>query len=184
MANSRMGAGDGGHIGPCDHTFDDGAHSGGEHAAGSSEEIPTCDEPSAGSMPRIPNDELTTATPARGGIFDTGELHAPLGPVQLGPVRLDETAASGFRTASAMTDPTGRGASGEANQGAASTPHAYNASSAHRNGGAMLSPVRGTQVAGSVPCQGSAPEEDLPTFMLIDAQDESWGTHLHHLPRE
>jgi hypothetical protein len=154
MANNRMSAGDSGHTGPCDHTFDDGAHSGGEHTAGSSDEIPTCDEPSAGSMAGIPNDELTTATPARGGTFDTGELHAPHGPVQLGLVYLDETAASGFRTASAMTDPTGRGASGEANQGAASTPHAYNTSSAHRNGGAMLSPVRGTQVVGSVLCQG------------------------------
>ncbi|KAJ7897581.1 hypothetical protein B0H14DRAFT_2557582 [Mycena olivaceomarginata] len=164
MANNRMSAGDGGHIGPCDHMFDDGAHSGGEHVAGNSEEIPTCDEPSAGSMPGIPNDELTTATPARGGIFDAGELHAPHRPVQLGPVRLDETAASGFRTASAMTDPTGRGASGETSLSAASTPHAYNASSAHRNGGAMLSPVRGTQAVGSVPCQsqGSAPEERPP----------------------
>jgi hypothetical protein len=38
----------------------------------------------------------------------------------------------------------------------------------------MLSTVRGTQAVGSVPRQGSAPEEDLPTFMLMDAQDESW----------
>jgi hypothetical protein len=79
MANNRMSAGDGGHTGPCDHMFNDGAHSGGEHAAGSSEEIPTCDEPSEGSMPGIPNDEPTTATPARGGIFDAGELHTPYG---------------------------------------------------------------------------------------------------------
>ncbi|KAJ7855208.1 hypothetical protein B0H14DRAFT_2579528 [Mycena olivaceomarginata] len=107
MANNRMSAGDGGHTGPCDHTLDDGAHSGREHAAGSSEEIPTCDEPSAGSRPGIPNDEPTAGTPARGSIFDAGGLHAPHGPIQFGPVRMDETAASGFRTASAMTDPTG-----------------------------------------------------------------------------
>ncbi|KAJ7834553.1 hypothetical protein B0H14DRAFT_2590832 [Mycena olivaceomarginata] len=153
MANSGMSAGDGGHIGPCDHTFNDGAHSGGEHAVGNSEDIPTCDEPSVGSMPGISDDEPTTATPARGDIFDVGELHAPHGPVQLGPVHPDETAASGFRTASAMTDPTGRGDTGETSPSAASTLDAHNASSAHRNGGAMLSPVRGTQGGSAEPRQ-------------------------------
>ncbi|KAJ7811309.1 hypothetical protein B0H14DRAFT_2606650 [Mycena olivaceomarginata] len=113
MANDRLSAGDGGHTGPCDHTFDDGAHSGGEYVAGSSEDIPTCNELSAGSMPGISNDEPTAETPARGSIFDAGGLHAPDRLVQLGLVRMDETAASGFRTASVMTDPTREGTPGE-----------------------------------------------------------------------
>ncbi|KAJ7736168.1 hypothetical protein B0H14DRAFT_2639027 [Mycena olivaceomarginata] len=90
--------GDGGYSAPGGHALNDRPEEEGDIAMRGAEDLTYRDEPGRASGMRGV-DAPGTAPRARGEIAHSEELHAPQGPVQRGPVQMDEHAESANRTA-------------------------------------------------------------------------------------
>ncbi|KAJ7798030.1 hypothetical protein B0H14DRAFT_2618291 [Mycena olivaceomarginata] len=95
--------GDGGYSAPGGHALNDRPEEEGDFAMGGAEDLTYRDEPERASGMRGADDAPSTAPRARGEIAHSEELQAPQGPVQRGPVQMDEHAESAERTARGST---------------------------------------------------------------------------------
>ncbi|KAJ7788787.1 hypothetical protein B0H14DRAFT_3503777 [Mycena olivaceomarginata] len=182
--------GDGGYSAPGGHALNDRPEEEGDIAMGGAEDLTYRDEPGRASGMRGV-DAPGTAPRARGEIAQSEELHAPQGPVQRGPVQMDEHAESANRTAcarppsreagqptadtenAAACAQTAESGNTEFNRNNAPVREAMNQYLDYLAGGAMLPPVLRTQEP-QEDADMPPPEPELPAFMLIDTNDESW----------